>query len=246
MSFLGRGFRGTDAKSSSLGSGVSPARGGACIALTGLLLLPSCGSALAVAAGDNRIAAADDSVSRSVLAAAPAGHMFMRDRRIALSTVAGASFGGTSQPSVLYGGEVLFHPVNELGVGVWGAGASPLRGDGPPSALRGLLSPEVVVVPAYGKGSLFEQVWFDYNLHLDVGGAWLKADARPMGTLPTGAVGVGLLTYWRWGAADWSLGIDYRTLLSDSPPQMVVLSLGLWPQPARSDDEDGPLRLARR
>lgn len=188
-------------------------------------------------AGGNRIAAADDPVFRSPLAAAPAGHKVMGDRRIAVSAVAGTAFGGPSQPSLLYGGEALFHPVNELGVGLWGAGASPLRGEGSPGALRAVLSPEVVVVPLYGRGSLLDELWFAYDLHLDVGGAWIQADARPTGTLPSPTAGVGLLTFWRaWGEAHWSLGIDYRTLL-DGPPQMVVLSLGLWPQPARWDDD---------
>jgi hypothetical protein len=207
------------------------------IALAGLSLLSSCGNALAVETGGNRIAAADDLIIRYPLAAAPAGHKVMRDRRIALSALAGTAFGRPSQPSLLYGGEALFHPLNELGVGLWGVGASPLRGEGSPGALRAVLSPEAVFVPLYGRGDLFEQLWFAYDLHFEVGGAWIQVDGRPMGTLPSPTAGVGLLTFWRaWGLAHWSLGIDYRRLL-DGPPQMVVLSLGLWPQQARWDDE---------
>ena len=181
-----------------------------------------------------RIAAADDAAVRSPLAAAPAaGHKAMRDHRIAVASLAGAAFAGAGQPSLLYGAEALYHPVNELGVGVWGAGGSPLRGDGAPGAVRGILSPEIVLVPLQGRGDLVERLWFAYDLHIDVGGAWVHADARSTGALPLPAAGVGALTFWNaWGGAHWSLGVDYRALL-DRPCQMVVLSLGLWPRNQR-------------
>jgi hypothetical protein len=97
-----------------------------------------------------------------------------------------------------------------------------------------VLAPEAVLVPFHGRGNLLEKLWFGYDIHFEVGPAWIQAVGRSPSAAPDPMVGAGLLTFWpAWGHAHWSLGVDYRAVLYD-PRQMVVVSLGLWPQPASS------------
>jgi hypothetical protein len=185
-----------------------------------------------------RIAAAQEVVLRSPLVQAPAGGPRpMRDQRFAVAAAAGAAFGAAAQESVLYGGEALFHPVNELGIGVWGAGGVPLRGDGHSGAVRGVVSPEIVIAPMQGRGDFLEQAWCAYDVHFEVGPAWIQTDGQTKDTSPRPMAGVGILTLWNlWGGAQWSIGVDYRASL-DGQRMMAMLSLGVWPRSLRSDDE---------
>jgi hypothetical protein len=180
-----------------------------------------------------RAASAQTIDLRSPLASAPAGHTLMREGRFTVAAQAGAAFLGAGEPSVLVGAEALAHPADDIGIGIWGVRGAPV-GEQTSGALRGVLAPEVVLVPFHGRGDLLDWRAFACDVHFEVGPAWIQAVGRSPSAAPEPMVGAGFLTFWRaWGHAHWSLGLDYRAVLNEAR-HMVVVSLGLWPQPASS------------
>jgi hypothetical protein len=88
-----------------------------------------------------------------------------------------------------------------------------------------------------GRGNFLEQAWCAYDVHFEVGPAWIQTDGQAKDSSPLPMAGVGIVTLWNlWGGAQWSIGVDYRASL-DGQRTMAMLSLGLWSRSLRSDDE---------
>lgn len=158
-----------------------------------------------------------------------------REGRFALTSVAGAALGGGKSTAALVGGEVLFHPVDEIGVGVWSIAAlSPPAARRDPGELQSVIAPEFVLVPVKGRPPvLFGSIWLPYyDVHLVVGAArvWVPSGAGPLRPM----AGVGFTSFF---ATFMSFGVDYR-VLGDAPGGMVTASLAYWPGEQRADERD--------
>jgi hypothetical protein len=134
-----------------------------------------------------------------------------REGRFALTSVAGAALAGGNSTAALVGDEVLFHPVDEIGVGVWTVAAlSPpaLRRD--PGELQSAVAPELVLVPVKGRAlTLFGSIWLPaYDVHLVVGAAWVGVQSGGAGPLRP-MTGVGFTSFF---ASFIAFGVDYRVL----------------------------------
>jgi hypothetical protein len=159
-----------------------------------------------------------------------------REDRFALTSVAGAALAGGKSSAALVGGEVLFHPVDEIGVGVWSVVAlSPpaLRHDA--GVLQSVVAPELVLVPVKGRPpTLFGSIWLPpYDVHLVVGAAWVgvqSGSAAPWGPM----AGLGFTSFF---ASFMSFGVDYRAV-GDARGSVVMASLAYWPGERRDDERD--------
>jgi hypothetical protein len=146
-----------------------------------------------------------------------------REGRFALTTFAGAALAGGKSTAAIVGGEVLFHPVDEIGVGVWTASAlSPPAPGGDSGELNSAVAPELVLVPVKGRPpALFGSIWLpEYDVHLVVGGAWVWGQSGGVWPLRPMA-GVGLTSFF---APFMSFGVDYR-VLGDAPGGVLTASL---------------------
>lgn len=174
------------------------------------------------------------------LRAAPAGYTVMRRDRFAVSAIAGSELELDRKPSLLLGGEALYHPKDWIGAGVFGAGAIAV-GETTHEVMRGLVSPELVLIPLHGRGVFFEKLWCAIDLHVEVGPAWIwrgrSGDSRLGAPSVAPVAGLGLLTFWSYGGGHWSVGVDYRAA-PDARWSILAIAVGLWPQEARWDDDD--------
>lgn len=192
---------------------------------------------LVVLSSSPGVATAQEVQLTGPLRAAPALPLrrLWREERFALTSFAGAALGGKSTAAVV-GGEVLFHPVDEIGIGVWTATAlSPPATGGDSEELKSAVVPELVLVPVKGRPpALFGSIWLpEYDVHLVVGGAWVwgqSGGARPLQPM----AGVGLTSFF---APFMSFGVDYR-VLGDAPGGVLTASLAYWPGERRADERD--------
>jgi hypothetical protein len=169
------------------------------------------------------------------LRSAPAGFLLWRERRFALSPLAGAAT-GDGGPNALLGAETLFYPVNELGLGAWSVVAL-----APPSAPKAagvtgtLVAPEIVLVPIEARGArLFDSIWLPpFDVHLNVGAAWIAPAGAGVDPVRP-AVGAGFTSFF---ASFMSFGVDYR-VVGDTNWRVLTASLTYWAGERRWSDED--------
>ncbi|MGH7437472.1 MAG: hypothetical protein ACRENE_17480 [Polyangiaceae bacterium] len=195
----------------------------AAVLLVALLLLPVSASAQEIQP-TGPLRAAPDLLRRRL----------SREGRFALTSIAGAALASGNSTAAVVGGEVLFHPVDEIGVGVWSVAALSLpaaRRDS--EGLQSAVAPELVLVPVKGRPpTLFGSIWLPaYDVHLVVGGAWVEVQSGGVGLLRPMA-GVGFTSFF---ASFMSFGVDYR-VLGDAAGGVVTASLAYWPG-VRRDDE---------
>jgi hypothetical protein len=160
----------------------------------------------------------------------------LREGRFALTPVAGAALAGGKSTAALVGGEVLFHPVDEIGVGVWSVAALwPPAGQRDAGALQSAVAPELVLVPLKGRPpTLFGSIWLPpFDVHLVAGAAWVGVQSGIAGPMRPMA-GMGFTSFF---ASFMSFGVDYR-VLGDAPGCVVTASLAYWPGEPRDDERD--------
>ena len=157
-----------------------------------------------------------------------------RERRLEFAPATGIEFGSNDNPAWLWGGEVAFYPLDRLGVGLWGAGASPII-EQREHVLCAVVGPELVLVPLSRKAAFARSIYFPYDLHLEA--AVVRVAVRQVSLTearwaPT--LGVGLTAF---SASAFSTAIDYRLLLGDVARHTLLLSFGFWPVKRHWDDE---------
>jgi hypothetical protein len=161
----------------------------------------------------------------------------LREGRFSLSAVAGFIGPSRGPAAGLEGTEVVYHPVDALGVGAWGGVIETLVQGRTGAGSRAIAAPEVVLTPLHGKACLFGVAFLEVDLHLRAGAAWIAGPNRTGDpTFPVPVAGGGFTTFF---AHFMSFGVDYRAL-GGPLSYALTASLSYWPgHTAYEHDEDG-------